>query len=49
MTEADASDPATHDAHDEDQPRGTFVLMLLFILLIAAMFAWMYITLLERS
>lgn len=35
------------DEHEE--PRATFLLMLLFVLAIAATFTWTYFTLLERS
>lgn len=33
----------------EVQPRGTMVLLVLFLLAIAATFAWTYYTLIERS
>ena len=36
------------DDHDE-QPRGTMFLLLLFLLAVAATFAWTYYTLIERS
>ncbi|MCO8127209.1 hypothetical protein NHL50_08315 [Acidimicrobiia bacterium EGI L10123] len=34
---------------EEVQPRGTMVLLILFLLTIAAMWVWTYYTLLERS
>lgn len=37
------------EADQETHPRGTFFLMLLFLLMIAAMWIWMYITLLQRG
>lgn len=33
----------------EVQPRGTFVLLILFLLAVAATFAWTYYTLIERG
>ncbi len=44
---AGAGDGPEHEA--EDEPRGTLLLMVLFLLGIAATFVWMYLTLLERS
>ena len=36
------------ESEQELHPKGTFVLMLLFLALIAAMWIWMYITLVTR-
>lgn len=38
----------TEDVEHED-PKGTMVLLLLFLLLIAAMWVWTYYTLIERG
>lgn len=46
MTEQSGHEQAEHD---EEQPRGTFLLMLLFLLGIAMTFAWTYFTLIEQS
>jgi hypothetical protein len=40
----------TADEHEEDHhPKGTFVLMLCFLGLIAAMWIWMYVTLILQG
>jgi hypothetical protein len=43
----DDSADAVTDEHED--PKGTIVLMLLFLLLIAAMWIWAYYTLIERG
>ncbi|HUW03928.1 MAG TPA: hypothetical protein VMW08_16360 [Acidimicrobiales bacterium] len=51
MTDSTDVEPeASHDDEgEEEQPHGTIAMMVLFGLLIIAMWVWMYVTLLERS
>lgn len=43
------SDRGEPEHEAEEQPRGTFLLMLLYLLLVAALWGFVYYTLIERS
>ena len=44
-----ADDAAAHGEEEEHHTRGTFFLMLCFLGVIAAMWIWMYVTLLMQG
>jgi hypothetical protein len=49
VSDANEVEPDTAHEEEEDEPHGTLAMMVLFGLLIIAMWVWMYLTLLERG